>query len=253
MINSDATHCVTPVATHLPDTIAAFTTTRLGGVSSPPFNTMNLGLHVGDEQTAVLENRNRLATQFALPSEPVWLNQTHSTQVKNVGANGVATFEADGSFTCKAGKVLAVLTADCLPIVLASASGKKLSVLHAGWRGLANGIVSNAISLFGSEVQLHAWLGPAIGASVFEVGDDVRDAFLRIHEDNQEYFASTATSGKYLADLYALARAELSRNGCHNVSGGDYCTYTQPEMFHSFRRDGVRTGRMATLAWIRER
>lgn len=251
MISDDSTNCVTPAATCLPDNIAAFTTTRLGGVSHPPFYSMNLGLHVGDEPVAVLENRSRLASNFFLPDKPVWLNQTHSTHVMSVGSEDVATCEADGTFTCVTEKVLAVLTADCLPIVIASADGKKLAVLHAGWRGLANGIVSNAIKLFGSDVRLYAWLGPAIGATVFEVGDDVRDAFLRIHEDNHEHFANTAKPGKYMADLYALARAELVRYGCDNISGGDYCTYTQPEMFHSFRRDGVRTGRMATLAWIR--
>ncbi len=252
MISDDSKNCVIPATACLPDNIVAFTTTRLGGVSAPPFDSMNLGLHVDDDKTAVLENRSRLAINLSLPDSPLWLNQTHSTKVERVLAGDIATRDADGAFTCEPGQVLAVLTADCLPVVISSANGRKLAVLHAGWRGLANGIVSNAMSLFGSDNELQAWLGPAIGATRFEVGADVRDAFSSIHTDNHQHFTGTANPGKYMADLYALARAELARHGCVQVSGGDHCTYNQPEMFHSYRRDGARTGRMATVAWIRE-
>lgn len=252
MSQQAATGFVSPSVTALPENIVALTSTRVGGVSRAPFDTMNLGLHVGDEEQAVQENRKRLAERISLPDTPLWLNQTHSSHVENVSTRCVNDINADGSFTNEPGKVLGVLTADCLPIVIAASDGSQLAVVHAGWRGLASGIVGNALTLFSEAMSLQAWLGPAIGASRFEVGEDVREAFCDIYAGNRVHFASTAVAGKYMADLYALARVELRRHGCESVAGGEYCTYTQSDMFHSYRRDGVRSGRMATLAWMRE-
>lgn len=236
--------------------VHAFTTTRLGGVSKPPYNALNLGLHMGDESSDVVENRRRLIDDFCLPSLPVWLNQTHGTQVVEVSgtsqdtSEAVAILSADGSYTRKADTVLVVLTADCLPVVISDEMGSQVAVVHAGWRGLANGILSVAVQRFSKGSTLHAWLGPAIGADKFEVGEDVRHAFVNRCGSAAEHFAGGDGVGKYWADLYALARIDLHNAGIEHVTGGDYCTHTENEWFHSHRRDGRASGRMATLAWI---
>ncbi|MFK7994204.1 MAG: peptidoglycan editing factor PgeF [Granulosicoccus sp.] len=229
--------------------VTVMTTTRHGGVSEAPFDALNLGLHVGDKLDAVLENRRRLLQSFSLPAEPIWLNQTHSTDILDVVQSRCKNVDADGAFTRLSNTVLAVLTADCLPIVMSDTAGAQLAVVHAGWRGLAGGIVSQAISRFDKGAEICAWLGPAIGPARFEVGDDVRDAFVQRLEINATHFKQADKAGKYWADLYGLARTELTQAGCHSV-GGEYCTHSQSDMFHSHRRDGTASGRMATLAWI---
>lgn len=252
--------CMTPIW-EVSSRITAFTTTRLGGVSKAPYDALNLGLHVGDEESAVRENRRRLQGSFALPEPPHWLNQTHSTNVVAIDAQGVeAGTCADGAWTDSVDTVLAVLTADCLPVVISDARGSELAVIHAGWRGLAAGILDNALARFGSQTELHAWLGPAIGPDAFEVGAEVRQAFMERNPRHEKCFKAGRKSAasvqpgqeKYWADLYALARAELQQSRSVTVTGGDYCTVTHADWFHSHRRDGLRSGRMATVAWIGE-
>ncbi len=252
--------CLTPLW-DVSSRVTAFTTTRLGGVSEAPYDALNLGLHVGDDEQAVRENRRRLQESFALPEPPHWLKQTHSTDVVVIDTQDAeAAACADGSWTTSTDSVLAVLTADCLPVVISDIRGTELAVIHAGWRGLAAGILENALARFGSQSELHAWLGPAIGPDAFEVGAEVRQAFIErnpLHEKCFKAVNKPATSDqpgteKYWADLYALARNELQQCRSVTVTGGDYCTVTQAEWFHSHRRDGLRSGRMATVAWIGE-
>lgn len=245
--------------------VTAFTTTRQGGVSQAPYDSLNLGLHVNDERSAVVENRRRLEDSFALPSSPCWLNQTHSAKLVKLplagdsgstamGVDGhqpsAAPSTADGAWTDQQDVVLAVLTADCLPVVIANTEGTRLAVVHAGWRGLAAGILENALAAFDSRTELHAWMGPAIGAQAFEVGEDVRSAFIERNREHSASFVSRTAKGKYWADIYALARTELQARRRVTVAGGDYCTLSQANWFHSHRRDGSRSGRMATVAWI---
>lgn len=229
--------------------VTVLTTTRHGGVSKVPFDSLNLGLHVGDDTDDVQENRRRLVKSFSLPAEPVWLNQTHGTDIVNVLHHPQQGVDADGTFTRLPNCVLAVLTADCLPVVISDLQGTQLAVVHAGWRGLAGGILKEALSRFDKDAELYAWLGPAIGPSKFEVGEDVRDVFVRRFDANIEHFRQGEAVGKYWANLYALARTELKNAACQAL-GGDYCTHTQSELFHSHRRDGKASGRMATIAWI---
>ncbi|NND92803.1 MAG: peptidoglycan editing factor PgeF, partial [Granulosicoccus sp.] len=210
------------------------------------------------DEHAVIENRRRLQDSFALPGPPHWLRQTHSADVADLAvAVDDAKVCADGAWTSEPGKVLAVLTADCLPVVISDTQGTELAVVHAGWRGLAAGILHNALARFSADLQLHAWLGPAIGPQAFEVGAEVRQAFIERNPAHAASFRSRATAGlqqpsevKYWADLYALATTELQQTRTVLVSGGDYCTLTQAESFHSHRRDGARSGRMATIAWM---
>jgi YfiH family protein len=211
-----------------------------------------LGLHVGDEQHAVNENRRRLEQSFALPSPPLWLNQIHGTDILSIESGEPHKMDADGAYTSQVDQVLAVLTADCLPVVISNVQGTRLAVVHAGWRGLANGVIANALQHFTSDDvnEIHAWLGPGIGAERFEVGEDVLQQFTKRNAADATHFKPLASQGKYMADLYDLARSELLRNGCASVAGGEYCTYSQHELFHSYRRDGKGSGRMATVAWI---
>ncbi|ASJ75860.1 peptidoglycan editing factor PgeF [Granulosicoccus antarcticus] len=250
--------CMTPVW-GVASRVTAFSTTRLGGISQAPYDALNLGLHVGDDEPAVRENRRRLQESFALPESPHWMKQTHGTDVYAIESGSIdEAICADGSWTNKPDTVLAVLTADCLPVVICDKLGTELAVVHAGWRGLAAGILENALARFSEQAELHAWLGPAIGPDAFEVGAEVRQAFIErnpAHETCFEAGMSAVGSGspdkqKYWADLYSLARAELQQSRSVTVTGGDYCTVTQPQWFHSHRRDGLRSGRMATVAWI---
>jgi len=261
-----------------PAHVVAFCTTRAGGVSEPPYDSLNLGLHVGDDPVRVRENRQRLVDALALPSTPAWLAQVHGTRVVRIGtpgrraaggavsgeaggagASGASesardgAIEADGAWSDEPSRVIGVLTADCLPVVVTDAAGSRVAVAHAGWRGLAGGVLAEALVPFAADGELHAWLGPAIGSRAFEVGDDVRDAFVRRDPAHEAAFVARERPGKYLADIYALARHELVRSrpdGAVHVAGGDRCTVTEATRFHSHRRDGARSGRMATLAWL---
>jgi YfiH family protein len=240
-----------------PPGVRAGVTTRAGGVSAGPRATLNLGSHVGDDPAAVAENRRRVRESLALPSEPLWLQQVHGTDVvvhdgSAALAREAAGPRADAAVAFEPGRVLAVLTADCLPVVLASRDGARLGVAHAGWRGLAGGVVENTVAALGVRGdELVAWLGPAIGPAAFEVGPEVREAFVADDAAASSAFAPNAR-GRWQADLYALARRRLARLGVRDVAGGGACTYTDAERWFSFRRDRDG-GRMATLAWLAPR
>jgi len=233
-----------------PANVRALITTRRGGpgggASRGVYAGLNLGDRVGDEAAAVAQNRALLRGH--LPGEPVWLRQVHGTRVVEA-VPGSAGEEADAAVAREPGRVCAVLTADCLPVLLADDAGTVVAVAHAGWRGLAAGVIESAVRAIGaSPPSLLAYLGPAIGGAAYEVGADVRDAFLTQDAGAEGAFVARG-NGKYLADLYRLARERLTRLGCTRVYGGRLCTYSEPARFYSFRRDGV-TGRMASLIWI---
>lgn len=228
-----------------PPGVRAGNTLRTGGVSVGPYASLNLGDHVGDERERVAENRRRLRTALNLPAEPVWLNQVHGSEV--VKADSPHTRMADAAWTDERGVVCAVMTADCLPILLCNRLGTRVAAVHAGWRGLAGGVVEAAVAALATP-DLIAWLGPAIGREAFEVGDEVRWAFIeRLGDDCGNAFRPA--NGKWRADLYALARQVLNRVGIAAVYGGEYCTHSDPTRFFSYRRDG-QTGRMASLIWL---
>jgi len=227
--------------------VHAVSTTRTGGYSQGPWQSFNLADHVGDDASHVKANRKLLVDRLGLPCEPAWLKQVHGCEVASVD-NKAETLECDASMAVGAGVVCAVLTADCLPVLLCSKSGDRVAAVHAGWRGLAAGIIENAVEKLGGDGNdLMAWLGPAIGPGAFEVGEDVYDIFVSQHADSRSAF--TRHSDKWLCDIYALARQRLHRLSVSSVFGGVYCTYSNSELFYSYRRDGA-TGRMANLIWI---
>ncbi len=231
-----------------PQRVRACSTSRSGGVSGPPFDSFNLAGHVGDDTEKVAENRARLKQALDLPAEPVWLKQVHGTRV--VDAAGVSgTPEADGSYTRETGVVCAVLTADCLPLLLCDEQGSRVAAVHVGWRGLAAGVIEAALQHVGDTRQLMAWLGPAIGPLSFEVGDEVRETFVT-HDPAVQHAFRPSPPGRWLADLYHLARQRLNAQGVTRIYGGGWCTYSESQRFYSYRRDGV-TGRMATLIWMK--
>ncbi|MDP2961689.1 MAG: peptidoglycan editing factor PgeF [Sulfurimicrobium sp.] len=232
-----------------PVNVQARSTTRHGGVSAVPYASFNLGGHVGDDPVAVATNRNELRTY--LPAEPLWLKQVHGRGVVNADeAQGIP--EADGGFSRQAGRICAVLTADCLPVLFCDRSGTVVAAAHAGWRGLADGVLEAAVEAMSVEPgEILAWLGPAIGPQAFEVGEDVREVFMAHDPVAASAFmpSSSSGAGKWLADIYLLARQRLARAGVTRVYGGEYCTHTDTERFFSYRRDGL-TGRMASLVWL---
>jgi YfiH family protein len=232
----------------VPAQVKAYVTTRQGGVSRPPYEQLNLALHVGDEPSAVAQNRALLGQACGLPGEPFWLQQVHGCAVADAASDRPGC-EADAVFSRTPGQVCAVLTADCLPLLISDRAGTQVAAVHAGWRGLAGGVVESAVSRFrGGPQELLVWLGPAIGPRAFEVGDDVYEAFVGQCRDDAEAFQRNA-QGRWLADIYALARQRLARLGVGYVGGGEYCTWSQDSLFYSYRRDGV-TGRMASLIWL---
>jgi len=227
-----------------PSNVRALITTRSGGVSTGPYASMNPADHVGDDPQAVVANRALL--RAALPSEPFWLKQVHGDGVAEAGRGPV---EADACIARAAGQVCVVLTADCLPVLFAAADGSVVGAAHAGWRGLCTGVLERTVAAMGVPAQqILAYLGPAIGPHAFEVGPEVREAFMAQDVSAAAAFAPHA-NGKYLADLYLLARQRLARVGVTQVYGGGECTYSDTERFFSYRRDGA-TGRMAALVWI---
>jgi YfiH family protein len=235
-----------------PPGVRACVTTRTGGVSTGPRASFNLAAHVGDDPAAVVENRLRLRAGLGLPGEPLWLRQVHGICVAtHDGTTPAEPPEADAAVTFAPGRVLAVLTADCLPVVLASVDGTRLGVAHAGWRGLAAGVLeATVLALADPGTRLVAWLGPAIGPAAFEVGPEVRAAFVDPDPACAAAFTPNAR-GRFQADLYALARRRLQRLGVLVVSGGGDCTFSDPR-WYSFRRER-ECGRMATLAWLEPR
>jgi YfiH family protein len=229
-----------------PPGVRAISTLRGGGVSSGPFASLNLGLHVGDDPVCVRENRRLLVEQLALPSEPSWLSQVHGNRCMEAGFTD--TPKADASLTDRPGIVCAVMTADCLPLLICKGDGSAVAAVHAGWRGLANGVIESTIATLKS-TDILVWLGPAIGPDAFEVGAEVRDIF--VDQDPALAGAFRAQPGdRFLADIYRIARSTLKRLGVapENLFGGDWCTYHQADQFFSYRRDGA-TGRMASLIW----
>lgn len=236
-----------------PGNVQALCTTRQGGVSQSPWDSLNLGSHVGDNPDHVQINRQRLADFTGLDASRIaWLNQVHGTSVVEITTDNVTTVpEADASFTREPGIACAILTADCLPVVLCDRTGSVVGAAHAGWRSLCGGVLENltsAMTVPGDE--LIAWLGPAIGPKRFEVGPEVRDEFLSHDPDAARAFTEEgARPGHYLADIYLLARQRLAGAGVRSVSGGSLCTVRDRDWFFSYRRDG-QTGRMATLIWF---
>lgn len=225
-------------------------TQRQSGHSLAPFDSLNLAYHVNDDESAVLLNRQLLKDSLALPAEPCWLNQTHGTDVIEINSNKMDC-DADGSYTFKTKTVCVVMTADCLPVLLCDKEGSVVAAVHAGWRGLLNGIIKVAVNKLNKPpTNLLAWLGPAIGQPSFEVGDEVKNAFLASDSDAGRAFIPSP-EGRWLADLYQLAELQLNKLGIHGVYGKKWCTYKDEEHFFSYRRDGV-TGRMANLIWLTE-
>ena len=270
-------HCLIP-GWPAPANVKALQTTRLGGVSSAPYDSLNLGMHVGDDPVRV--NRNRQSLAPLMPGEPVWLEQVHGVAVANADMAG-CRIQADACIARQRGSVCVVMTADCLPVLLCDMRGSVVGAVHAGWKGLAAGVIEAAVQAMDVAPQnLMAWLGPAISQDAFEVGEEVRAAFVSAHPQAASAFVS-GQSGKWMADLYALARIRLNALGITQIYGGGdcdtllrssglreqspaappapdgstapcrggYCTYRERDTFFSYRRDGT-TGRMGTFIWI---
>lgn len=227
--------------------VKAFASTRVDGFSVGPYQGLNLGAHVGDEHSTVVKNRTALTLTANMPSAPIWLNQTHSTVVTDASEPTEQVIDADGLFTAEAGVVCSAMTADCLPVLLTNIKGTQVAAVHAGWRGLANGIVENAVAKFDGEVM--AWVGPAIGQAAFEVGQDVVDAFTSVIPEAQQAFTAKSEPEKWLADMNMLVTQRLNSVGVDQVYYSNLCTFEDANRFYSYRRDGV-TGRQATFIWI---
>lgn len=230
-----------------PAHVHAGTTTRFGGVSVAPYDSLNFALHVGDDSESVATNRQQLKEYLKLPNEPHWLTQIHGC---DVSTDDVMTHEADACMTQIAGRVCVVMTADCLPVLITDRQGSCVAAVHAGWRGLEQKTIVQTIEKMPVKSQdLLVWLGPAIGANAFEVGEEVRDQFLKQDQSYAEAFAAGKREGKWLLDIYRLARHQLAALNVRGIYGGDRCTYQDVQRFYSFRRNKV-TGRMASLIWI---
>ncbi|NHZ94796.1 peptidoglycan editing factor PgeF [Massilia sp. CCM 8734] len=258
-------HVIAPDWPDMPAGVGALATTRVGGVSPAPYDDgaggggLNLGNHVGDDPVLVGLNRERLCR--SLPGEPAWISQVHGIAVVESASvqPGQPVQVGDASIAHAPGVVCAVMTADCLPVLFASLDGKVVGAAHAGWRGLAAGVLGETVAAMraAGAGEISAWLGPAIGPSQFEVGADVVDSFAAQARGEEEaasmaqaFAAFPGRPGKFLADIYMLARIVLARDGVHRVSGGTYCTASEPGRFYSYRRDQV-TGRQASLIWIK--
>jgi len=232
-----------------PDRVRALSTTRAGGLSRGVYAGLNLGDHVGDDPDIVTNNRRLLHESADLPMAPLWLTQVHRTRVIDADLP-LDDDQADGSTSGSPGRVCTVMTADCLPVLLCNQNGDRVAALHAGWRGLVAGMLETGVAAMGcSAGELMAWIGPAIGSTVFEVGDEVRQAFIEV--DPSAVAAFQTHNDRWLTDLALLARQRLGRAGVHAVYGGRWCTYSDPQRFYSYRRDGV-TGRQASVIWIED-
>ena len=225
--------------------VKACITTRSGGISAVPFDSFNLGEHVEDDPVAVTKNRQRLISQ--LGCKPAWLRQVHGVAV--VPAEPGDVLEADASWTATPGVACTVMTADCLPVLFCDRAGSRVAAAHAGWRGLAGGVLETTLdALAVAPEDVLAWLGPAIGPQAFEVGAEVREAFMAVHPQAAEAFVASVNPGRYMADIYQLARIRLAARGVTAVYGGGFCTYSDPR-FYSYRR-AAQTGRFASLIWL---
>lgn len=228
-----------------PANVRACVTTRSGGVSAAPFDTFNLGDHVDDDPAAVAANRAQLVE--VLGCQPAWLRQVHGIVVAE--ADPAVVIEADGNWTATPGIACTAMTADCLPALFCDCAGTRVAAAHAGWRGLVGGVLEATVqALSVAPQELLVWLGPAIGPAAFEVGAEVREAFVQQHAEAASAFVPSVNAGRFMADIYQLARIRLAAIGVTAVSGGGLCTYNDPR-FYSYRRS-ARTGRFASLIWL---
>ncbi|MDB5972393.1 MAG: pgeF [Hydrocarboniphaga sp.] len=235
-----------------PARVRSAQTTRIGGAGQGVYAGFNLATHVGDDAQRVAANRAELRRALSLPAEPRWLEQVHGVRARQLPS---ATCNAtDAAWTASPGEVCVVMSADCLPVLFCDEAGSCVATAHAGWRGLADGVLEATIAAMpAAPSRLMAWLGPAIGPQAFEIGAEVRARFVADDASAAQYFVAAADAGKdagkYWADLYGLARARLRKAGLQNIHGGGFCTYTDADRFFSFRRDRV-CGRMASLIWL---
>lgn len=230
-----------------PQSVKSLCTTRMGGASQSPWGEFNLATHVNDNLVDVKQNRANLLQLGSLPAAPQWLNQTHSTTA--VSLDKSANRDADAAITKTANQVAVVLTADCLPLLISNKQGTEVAAIHAGWKGLLDGIVIKTIAAMQSKpIDLMVWLGPAISQAHFEVGSEVKQQFCDAYPQAEQHFKALSAE-KYLADLYALVKDQLNHLGVADIYGGDFCSYAEQDKFYSYRRDGV-TGRMASLIWL---
>lgn len=231
-----------------PARVKAFSSTRVGGFSLGPYQGLNLGMHVGDDAVTVVRNRNALVQENGMPSLPVWLNQTHSNVVAVCEKPTSAVIDADGVMTSTPQVVCSVMTADCLPVLITNTLGTQVAAVHAGWRGLASGIIENALEKMSGDPLI--WLGPAIGPQAFEVGEDVLSAFVSMHSATERAFVPRkGVTGKWFADMDLITRIRLNELGVTQVYSSNLCTFNDSERFYSYRRDGI-TGRQASFIWI---
>jgi len=231
-----------------PAWVRACVTTRAGGVSSAPYDSFNLAAHVEDDPVAVAKNRQRLLSQ--LGCRPAWLQQVHGIDVAQADPEGVE--QADASWTATPGVACAVMTADCLPVLFCDSAGTRVAAAHAGWRGLAGGVLEATLDALAIEPEdTLVWLGPAIGPQAFEVGPEVREAFVSLHAQAAGAFMPSQKAGRFMADIYQLARIRLAARGVNAVYGGGFCTVND-ERFYSYRR-AAQTGRFASLIWLADR
>ncbi|RVU37383.1 peptidoglycan editing factor PgeF [Rheinheimera riviphila] len=231
-----------------PASVKALSTTRQGGVSTGVYASLNLGSHVGDAIAAVEQNRALLQQQAALPQAPAWLNQVHGTAVLDLANWQGELVSADAAVSQQADKVCLVMTADCLPVLFCNLQGTQVAAAHAGWRGLCDGVLEQTLAHFAKPDEVMVWFGPAIGPGQFEVGSEVRTAFMQKNAGANLAFVPQG-DGKYLANIYLLARQRLLAAGVTRFYGGEHCTVSESELFFSYRRDG-QTGRMASCIWL---
>lgn len=233
-----------------PSSVRAYVSTRIGGKSDQPFDSLNLGLHVQDDPSVVLQNRHLFASYIDMPDSAIWLNQVHGTDVVSLPSNDVPE-NCDAAFSDVKNQVCAVLTADCLPVFFCNKSGTQVAVAHAGWRGLCSGVLEATLERFEDKRAVMVWFGPAIGPAAFEVGGEVREAFINVLPEAEAAFEATTGKDKWLGNLYLLAQQRLAAAGVTEFYGGDYCTFSDEAAFFSYRRD-MKTGRMASVIWIGE-
>ncbi len=235
-----------------PATLHAGTSTRLYGISQDEYDSMNLGDHVGDDQEAVIANRHHLVDLHGLPSEPFWLQQEHGNHIINLDNYDQKDGNtADGVFTTKPDIVCGILTADCLPILISDEFGTEIAALHAGWRGLATGIIEKALPMFSSSPEtLMVWMGPAISARNYEIGEEMKSSFDHLEQVLQNDTFIPTSRNHWLVSLYRIAMLILKDLGVERIHGGQYCTYRDADLFYSHRRDEGKTGRMASLIWM---
>ncbi|MFT5419512.1 MAG: YfiH family protein [Candidatus Endobugula sp.] len=234
-----------------PNNVNACYTLRMGGQSLAPYSSFNLGDHVGDTDTSVIANRQQLAHAIGQRQIP-WLQQVHSTKVIELPLIRPFTksdWQADACFSRQTGQVCCIMTADCLPVFFCDPQGHQVAIAHAGWRGLLDGVLENTLAHFDDGQQVMAYLGPAISQQAFIVGDEVRVAFVQKNPSFAQYFIPSIEPSKWMGDLYGLARATLNHEGVSAIYGAKHCTYSEPDFFFSYRREGV-TGRMANLIWL---